>query len=66
MAVERKPRPKWVEEALEEMKKPLPPDVLARRQRAMERISANRVDIRPDKVSDYIRAIREDEDEDDD
>lgn len=64
MTTERKPRPKWVEEALEEMKKPVPPDVLERRRRAIDRILANRIDIRPDKVSDYIRAIREDEDDD--
>ncbi len=65
MAIERKPRPKWAEEFLRRMSSPVPPEVLAKRQRAMDRISANRVDIRPDKVSDYIRAIREDEDEDD-
>ncbi len=66
MAIERKPRPKWAEEFLHRMSRPVAPELLARRQRAMDRISANRVDIRPDKVSDYIRAIREDEDEDDD
>ncbi|MBI2913881.1 MAG: hypothetical protein HYY03_08180 [Chloroflexi bacterium] len=66
MAIERKSKPQWAEEFLEEASKPVPPDVLKRRQRAMDWIRANRIDIRPDTVSDYIRAIREDEDEDDD
>ena len=66
MAIERKSRPQWVEEFLKEASKPVSPDVLKRRQRAMDWIRANRIDIRPDTVSDYIRAIREDEDEDDD
>ena len=63
MAIERKSKPKWVEEFLKEVSKPVPPDVLKRRQRAMDWIRANRIDIRPDTVSDYIRAIREDEDD---
>jgi len=66
MTTERKPRPKWVEELLEEAKKPLPPDVLKRRQEAMDWIRAHRFSISPETVSDYIRAIREDEDEDGD
>ena len=66
MAIERKPRPPWAEELLQEAKKPVPPNVLRRRQEALDWIRAHPIDIRPDTVSDYIRAIREDEDEDGD
>jgi hypothetical protein len=66
MTTERKPRPKWVEELLEEGKKPLPPELLRERQEAIDWIREHRIDIRPETVSDYIRAIREDEVEDDD
>jgi hypothetical protein len=66
MTTERKPRPKWVEELLEEAKKPLPPEALKRPQEAIDWIRAHPIDIRPETVSDYIRAIREDEDDDDD
>jgi hypothetical protein len=66
MTTERKPRPKWVEDLLEEAKKPIPPDVQKQRRKALDWIREHRVDISPDSVSDYIRAIREDEDEDED
>jgi len=64
MAVQPKSRPQWAEELLKRAAGPVPAEVLERRRLAVERILANRVDIRPDKVADYIRAIREDEDED--
>ena len=64
MAVERKSRPQWAEEFLKRIAEPLPEGVLEQRRRAAERILGNRVDIRPDRVADYIRAIREDGDED--
>ncbi len=64
MAIERKPRPKWVEELLAEADKPVPPGELKRRRQAFEWVMAHRTDIRPDRVQDYIRAIREDEDDD--
>jgi hypothetical protein len=65
MTTEPKRRPKWVEELLEEGKKPLRPDLLKQRQEALDWIREHRMDIRPETVSDYILAIREDEDEDD-
>ena len=64
MAIQPKSRPQWVKDFLEQISNPLPEEVVERRRRAAERILANRVDIRPDRVEDYIRAVREDEDED--
>jgi len=64
MAIERKSKPQWAKDFLKRLAEPVPQEVLERRQRAAERILANRVDIRPDRVADYIRAIREDEDDD--
>ena len=59
MAVERQHRPKWAEEFLRRMSEPVAPDVLARRQRAMDWIRAHPIDIGPDRVDDYIRAVRD-------
>ena len=62
-AVEDNGRPLWATDFLRRATKPLPAEVIERRRRAAERILANRIDIRPDRVEDYIRAIREDEDD---
>ncbi len=64
MAIQPKSRPQWANEFLKRVAKPLPEGVLERRRRAAEWILAHRTDIRPDRVEDYIRAIREEEDDD--
>ncbi len=63
MAIAPKSKPKWVKDFLKRAARPVPPGVLELREQAAERILANRVDIRPERVEDYIRAIREDEDD---
>ena len=64
MAIQPKSRPQWVKDFLKQISMPLPEEVLERRRRAAEWIMAHRIDIRPYRVEDYIRAIREDEDDD--